>query len=38
MSASSEVLFHTQNQESEENNMKEFWNTIQMVIAGILAL
>ena len=28
-------FFHTQNQESEENNMKEFWNTIQVVIAGI---
>ena len=35
MSASSEVLFSYKKQESEENNMKEFWNTIQMVIAGI---
>ena len=36
MSISSEVLFSYKNmKESEENNMKEFWNTIQMVIAGI---
>lgn len=36
MSISSEVLFLYKNmKESEENNMKEFWNTIQVVIAGI---
>ena len=37
MSISSEVLFSYKKimKESEENNMKEFWNTIQVVIAGI---